>query len=373
MNIKCSHKDLSHALNAVSRVVSTRTALPILSNILLETDDGRLKVSATNMVTHISAWIDAKAIRREGAITVPAKTFHSLIQTMPRGIVQMLLNKKKQTLKIKSAHSTSNLKGIAPDEFPLPVGGEVKALVAPDALKRAIDQVVFAASKDEIRPILSGVLMHLDNDGLLMAATDGFRLSECSVPLEAAISGPIDVIVPRSTIEQLRRVIGNQKDPVGIAVSEGNRNVVFGLSDIEVVSQTLDGKFPDYKKIVPVTYATQVIVESEQLHRACKAVRVFARDGGDVTHLTVSRDGTIAVEATSAETGDGVVAVDTEVVGEPFEIALNVDFLLEVLGVMPGKTVIEFAGVGMPCVLRGDEDSDTFFHVIMPMHMEESD
>jgi DNA polymerase-3 subunit beta len=375
MKVSCLQENLAKGLSIVGRAVSPRSTLPVLGNVLLATDAGRLKLSATNLEVGINCWIGAK-VEEEGAVTVPARTFIDLVNALPPERVDMELVVRTQTLNLRAGRSEANVKGIDAQEFPLvPVPeGEGGISIEADELRTAIDQVAFAAATDESRPILTGVLAKFEDTELTLAAADGFRLSVRTIPLPHAVPDPFSVIVPARALTELGRVSGEQKDPIVITVTPTRNQVLFQLTDIVLVSQLIDGNFPDYRQIIPGERTTHTVMDTATLLKACKTALIFARDAAHITRLHVKpgselAPGYVVVSATSAETGDDVSELDASIEGEEVEIAFNVRYLIDLLSVVGTPQVaLDTTTSSSPGVVRPVVDMD-YTHVIMPMHL----
>ena len=375
MKVSCLQENLAKGLGIVGRAVSPRSTLPVLGNVLLATDAGRLKLSATNLEVGINCWIGAK-VEEDGAVTVPARTFIDLVNALPPDRVDMELVVRTQTLNLRASRSEANVKGIDAQEFPLvPVPeGEGGISVEADVLRTAIDQVAFAAATDESRPILTGVLAKFEDTELTLAAADGFRLSVRTIPLPHAVPDPFSVIVPARALTELGRVSGEQKDPIVITVTPTRNQVLFQLTDIVLVSQLIDGNFPDYRQIIPGERTTHTVMDTATLLKACKTALIFARDAAHITRLHVKpgselAPGHVVVSATSAETGDDVSELDASIEGEEVEIAFNVRYLIDLLSVVGTPQVaLDTTTSSSPGVVRPVGDMD-YTHVIMPMHL----
>lgn len=375
MRVSCLQENLAKGLSIVGRAVAPRSTLPVLGNVLLATDNGRLRLAATNLEIGITCWIGAK-VEEDGAITVPARTFIDLVNALPQDRVDMELAVRTQTLNVRSGRFENNIKGIDAQEFPIiPSFEEDSAIqIAPDALKKMIEQVVFAAATDESRPILTGVLAKFSGDKLVFAAADGFRLSVRTAPLLTPVSKPIEVIIPARALAELGRVSGEQKDPISILFPPQRSQVLFHLSNVELVSQLIDGKFPDYSAIVPKRYETRAVMDTAPLLKACRAASVFARENSNIARVTIApgselAPGHVTVQATSAETGDNAGELDASVEGAQVEIAFNVKFMIDVLSVAGTPQIaLETTSPSSPGMIRPIGD-DAFTHVIMPMHI----
>jgi DNA polymerase-3 subunit beta len=376
MKVSCLQENLAKGLGIVSRAVASRsTTLPVLSNVMLSTDAGRLKLSATNLEIGINTWIGAK-VEQDGAITVPARTFADLINTLPPDRIDMELSVRTQTLHLRCGRSEANIKGIDAQEFPLiPTPEDTgQILVDPENLTKMINQVAFAAATDESRPMLTGVLTKFDQDQLTMAAADGFRLSVRSTTVKTPVSEPVQILIPSKALAELARISGDQEDPIEITISPTRNQILFHLINTDLVAQLIDLQFPDYEQIIPKRHNTRTVVNAGDLLKAGRAANIFAREAANTTrlHIVPGSDltpGHVSVAARSDETGDNVGEIDATVEGEEIEIAFNVRYLLDVLSVVDTSQIaLETTTASSPGVIRlvGDED---FIHVIMPMHI----
>lgn len=375
MKVSCLQENLAKGLSIVGRAVSPRSTLPVLGNVLLATDAGRLKLSATNLEVGINCWIGAK-VEEEGATTVPARTFIDLVGALPPEQVNMELIVRTQTINLRAGRSEANIKGIDAQEFPIvPVPeGEGGIPVEAEVLRAAIGQVALAAATDESRPILTGVLAKFEDSQLTLAAADGFRLSVRTVSLPQSISDSFNIIIPAQALSELGRISGEQTDPIVIYVTPTRNQVLFQLTDVVLVSQLIDGNFPDYRQIIPRDRTTSTVLDTAGFLKACKMAHIFARDAAHITRIHV-KPGTelsgdhVIVSATSAETGDDVSEIDASIEGEEIEIAFNVRYLIDVLGVIGTPQVtLGTTTSSSPGVIRPVGDVD-FTHVIMPMHL----
>jgi DNA polymerase-3 subunit beta len=376
MRVSCLQENLAKGLSIVGRAVSPRSTLPVLGNILVATDGGRLKLSATDLEVGITCWIGAK-VEETGATTVPSRTLIDLVSALPPGQVDLELIVRTQTLNLRAARSEANIKGIDAQEFPIVAlpDEEAKGIpIEPDVLRSAIEQVAFAAATDESRPILTGVLAQFEGQDLTLAAADGFRLSVRTVTLPAAISDPFGIIIPANALTELRRVSGDQEEPIAIHVTPERNQVIFELTDVVLVSQLIDGNFPDYRQIIPHQHHTHTVVDTAPFLKACKMAQIFARDAANITRLHVEpgselEPGRLRVSATAAETGEDVSELDASVSGEAVEIAFNVRYLIDVLSVTGTPQVsLDTTTASSPGVIRPVGEDD-FTHVIMPMHL----
>ena len=375
MKVTVLQENLSHGISTVSRAVSPRSTLPVLANILVATDEGRLRLSATNLEMGITCWIGAK-IEEEGSTTVPSRTFSDLVSTMPNPQVSLSLDTRTQTLNVRSGASTNDIKCIDAQEFPpLPVPDFESAIQINVAdFKEMIQQVAFAASTDEARPVLMGVLVNVDKDTVTMAAADGFRLSVRKATLSSPVAQSVSAIVPARALLELARVASDGEQMIQMVLPKGRGQVVFRVKDVELVSQLIDGTVPDYQQIIPRSYKSRTLVSTASLLKASKQAEIFAREGSNVVRLNIKNSGElqpgeVEISAHSEETGSNETIVEASVDGIPLLIAFNVKFLREVLEVIKSpNVVIETSAANAPGVVRPVGD-DHFLHVIMPMHL----
>jgi len=374
MKVSCLQENLVKGLSIVGRAVSTRSTLPVLANVLLATDNGRLKLSATNLEVVITCWIGAK-VEEEGAITVPSRTFADLINALPQEPVSLALHERTQTLHISCARTEANIKGIDAQEFPLVPTPDRKHRIRleSDVLKHMISQVAFAAAVDDTRPMLTGVSTRFEQSKLLMAATDGFRLSVRSAQIPGLVEEPTTINVPARALVELARVIGDETEAVYLSLPEGRNQIIFDMENIVLVSQLIDGNFPDYTPIIPKRHNTRTVLGTAEFSKACRTAEIFARESSHTARVRIEpgdeiTPGYAVVAATSAETGDNVAQIDANVEGDPIEIAFNVKYMTDVLNVIDTPQVaLETTSSMEPGVLKPVGDSD-FVHIIMPMH-----
>ncbi len=375
MKVSVLQENLAHGLSIVSRAVSPRSTLPVLGNILIATDEGRLRLSATNLELGITCWIGAK-IEEEGSTTVPARTFTDLVSTLPPDRVMMDLSIRTQTMHVRCGTSNTDLKCIDAQEFPpMPVpdlDGGIHINVA--EIKEMIQQVVFAASADEARPILTGVLLTVDGNQITLAAADGFRLSVRSAELPSPTERPLQAVIPARALSELARISTDGKETITMVLPPRSGRVIFRTKDAELASQLIEGTFPDYQQIIPRSYQTRTVLSTASFLKACKQAEIFAREGSLIARISITpggelQPGTVEISGQSEETGSNQTMVDASIEGPPILIAFNVRFLREVLDVIKTPNVaLETSVDTSPGVIRPVGDHK-FLHVIMPMHL----
>lgn len=375
MKVSCLQENLAKGLGIVSRAVAARTTLPVLANVLIACEDSRLRLSATNLELGITCWIGAK-IEEDGSTTVPAKTFVDLVNTLPADRVDMALTVRNQTLNIRCGSYNNDVKCIDAQEFPLLPQADIDEGIQfnVDDLREMISHVTFAAATDDARPILTGVLAKIDGGQVTLAAADGFRLSVRTAHLSSPAAGQISAIIPARALAELGRVAGDQSGPVYMTLPQGRGQVIFRLKDVELVSQLIEGNFPDYNQIIPRSYATRAVLPTADFRKACKAADIFAREAAHTARIKITpggelKPGVVEISANSAETGSNETRLDATIEGNAVEVAFNVKYLVDVLSVIDTPNVaLETTGPTSPGVIRpvGRED---FLCVVMPMHL----
>ncbi|MFC1892412.1 DNA polymerase III subunit beta [Chloroflexota bacterium] len=376
MRLSCLQENLNRGLSVVGRAVATRTTLPITNNVLLTTDESRLRLVATNLEIAISHWIGAK-VEEEGAITVPARLLTEFVSSLPSERVDLSLSQRTKTLEIKCARFEARISGIDAKDFPpIPkVEDGLATKVEIEALRQAISKVVFAAASEESRPVLTGVNAEFDGNVLTLAAADGFRLAVYSLPLATPVSQKTEVIIPARTLAELNRLIGDQEEPVEITVNPNKSQILFRLKSTELVSQLIQGTFPNYSQLIPQSYNTRAVVSVSDFLMATRTAAIFARDGSGIVRLVISPGGELAtgkmtISARSEEIGDDVGEIDAIVNGDEAKIAFNGKYLTEVLGVLhEGQVALEATTPSSPGVIR-PVGVDNYTHVIMPMFVQ---
>ena len=382
MKLTCSPGTLSQALQVVSRAISTRTTLPILNNILLETTGDGLSLTATNLEVGIRKVVPAE-VMEEGSTTAPARLLTDFVSTLPDEPLEMSLDAATQTLSLRCARFDTHVKCIEAEEFPPgPKPDEGDRLEIPlDELLLAVEQTQMAASTDEARPVLTGVLLHIEPEagakeaeasakagGQTLAATDGHRLAVRR--LEAAGSNGLDarLIVPARALAELGRAFRGESGKVELIVSKARNQVFFRAGTSEVTSRLIDGTYPNYSQVIPSKSSTRIRVPTSELTQTVRAVSLFARDSANVIRLR-AQGSTLVLSATTNEVGDSKAEVNAQVEGSEIQIAFNARYILDALSVLGSDEVeLQFDGPLSPGLIRRPE-SDDYLYVIMPIRV----
>jgi len=376
MKLSCLQENLNRGLNIVGRAVATRTTLPITNNVLLATDQSRLKLVATNLEMAITCWIGAK-VEEEGTITVPARLLTEFVNSLPNDKVDISLSPQTKTLSLKCARFEARVSGVDAKDFPpIPKLGEgVTTKVGVEDFRHGVSRVVFAAATEESRPVLTGVNAEFEGDLLTLAAADGFRLAVYKLPLAASVSERTEVIIPARTLAELNRLMAEEEEPVEITINPNKSQALFRLKNIELVSQLVQGSFPKYEQLIPQSYNTRTVVNVDEFQRAARTASIFARDGSGIVRLVTTpgselTPGKMTVSARSEEIGDDVGEIDATVEGEEAKIAFNGKYLTEVLSVLrESQVALETTNPSSPGVIR-PIGTDNYIHVVMPMFVQ---
>jgi DNA polymerase-3 subunit beta len=376
MKLSCLQENLNRGLGIVGRAVATRSTLPITQNILFYADQSGLKLAATNLEMAITCWIGAK-VKQKGEITVPARLLSDFVSSLPNDLIEINLPANSRIMELKSGHFQARMHGIDAADFPpIPqINDGITASIDAANLREGISQVAFAAATEESRPVLTGINTEFDGDQLNLVAADGFRLAVHKTALKSRVKEKTTVIIPARTLSELNRLIGEQEEPVEITVNEKRSQVLFRLKDAEIVSQLIQGSFPNYSQVIPQSYTTRAVVDISEFLRVAKMSSIFARDASGIVRLIVTpgselNPGKITVSAQAEEVGDNVSEVDALTDGEEAKIAFNVKYLSDVLSVLPqAQVALELTTPSSPGTIR-PIGVDNYVHVVMPMFVQ---
>jgi DNA polymerase-3 subunit beta len=361
MKLQVTQENLNRALGSVARVANSRGTLPILANVLIKTINNRLSLSATNLDIAITHYIGAK-VSDEGSITVPARLMQDFVGSLPDGVIELDLQETK--LHVTTDQYQSVVNGIMADDFPtMPAITGGKTWSIPVGLfKKALQQVVFAASNDETRPVLTGVLIQTIQGKLYMAATDSYRLAEKNLGTN---KHDVHLLIPASAMQDLLRVLND--DDQDIHVTHDDQQVLFKVGDIELVTRLVDGKYPDYRKLIPEKFDTLATLKRADLVNVTKVSSLFARESaGSVTIEVDEKAGQLSIRSIASQLGENTATAPAKVKGSG-SITVNSRYLLDGLGVLSGDEVaFGFNGKLEPTLLNDPATAD-YQHIIMPL------
>lgn len=364
MKFTCTQENLAHGLTSISRVAGKNAALPILNNVLIKAAAGVVRLSTTNLELGLTATIRAK-IEKEGSYTVQSRVLHEFVGLL--GNEKVTLELTDQGLLVTSGHTKTTLKGLPADEFPvLPtIQSTVSIEVEGKTLHRLLEGVVFSVANDESRPEISGVLIQCVGNKIVVTATDSYRLAERRAKLTAAVSKEVSVILPARTADELLRAIP-ENATISLAINE---NQIFCQTpDLEIISRTIEGHYPDYQQIIPTTSSSNATIPKEELINNIRAASLFCKPG--INDITLSLDPvtkTLALAAANTSVGEHQSQLTGEVEGQALTIVFNYRYLLEGVQSLEGNSVrLELQDAQAPGVLRPTTKAEDLY-LLMPI------
>ncbi|MCX6765395.1 MAG: DNA polymerase III subunit beta [Candidatus Moranbacteria bacterium] len=380
MKLICTQENFKKAIYNTERVVGRQITLPILENILLETEKGMLKASATNLEIGVSLKIGAK-IEKEGKITVPAKLISGFVSNLPISDT-ISLEVKNSILKISSGEYDAQIKGLGAQEFPIipELEGDFLFSLPAQKLRDIISKLLVCVSIDNARPELTGVNVLFFEKEIHLAGTDSFRLAEAILPVKQEKDGKYPVfmskvnslIIPAQAFAEVLRIIGNETQEVKIAI--GENQIFFQVDSIKVVSRLINGKYPEYKHIIPKEFATRAYLGKEELSRAVKVASIFTHGkSGEVNFKIDSKNKKVVIQAQSEEAGENKSQLRAEVSGPDQEIVFNPRYILDgINSINTYSLALSVNNNSSPALLQmmGDETKKAvkeYAYVVMPI------
>lgn len=362
MKLQVTKENLNKALSAVSRVASSRNALPILNNLLLKAEGNQLSITATNLDIGITYRIGSK-ITSAGSLTIPARLTQEFVASLPGGVIS--LEQEDNKMHIELDNYTSTINGMTAEEFPvMPEISDGTTIDVPSSvLKKGLQQTVFAASSDDSRPVLTGVYLHAYDKHLYVVATDSYRLAEKRL---TTAQSDVSLLIPATALNDLLRILEDTDDKVEITFN--TQQVLFRVGDVELTSRLIDGKYPDYRKLIPATFATKSTLKKEDFVTVTKVSSLFARESaGSITISVDSAAAKISINSVASQLGENTASANAVVEGDDGDVTINSRYLLDALAVFSSPEVaFGFNGRLEPSVLT-DPKSDDYKHVIMPL------
>ena len=377
MKVSSLQENLNKGLSIVQRAVPVRTTLPQASHVLMATDQGRLKLVATDLMIATTCWIGA-TVEEEGAITVPARLLTDFVSSLPNELVSLSDGDRGRQLHITCARNEAHMAGGSAEDFP-PVPSVSDGLVLkldPKQFKRAVSQVEFAAAADDTRPVLTGIHTLAEGEQLTLAAADGFRLAVHKIPLQQDVPERVEVIIPARALREAVRLIGEEDEPLEMAFNAGRSQVLFRMKTVELVATLIQGTFPNYSQLIPQSFTTKATIGLDQFRQETRIAGIFARDGAGIVRVQMEpaedgNSGRMTISARAEEIGDHRGEMDVKIEGEASKIAFNSKYLQDVLGVLDTETVaLETTSPSSPGVIRPLGTNDVYVHVVMPMFVQ---
>jgi len=370
MKVTCTQENLNKALIGSARIISLKSSLPILDNVLLSTDQGRLKISATDLELGINCWIGAK-IEGDGAVAVPSRLLTDFVSNIKEEKVSLLSS--GTDVSVEGEKYSAVVKGVSAEDFPtIPdISKEQIFSVSSKVLASAIPQVVFAAATDSTRPVLSGVLFKFEKDSLKIVATDSYRLSEKTVKITKKPKQVDNFIVPARTIIEVGKLAKDAAEKIEVCF-DGNQ-VLFNFGSVHLISRLIDGQYPNYEQIIPLDSESKIIIEKEEFFNVCKVASLFARESANSIRVSVKPhknkegQGTLSIVGQGSQIGESTSKVPVKMEGKEIEISFNAKYILDVLSNIEDKNIeMSFGGKINPGTIKGEGKHD-YLYVIMPL------
>ncbi|MBU0964037.1 DNA polymerase III subunit beta [Patescibacteria group bacterium] len=366
MRIICTQENLSHGLQLVSHIASKNISLPILNNVLIKAEKGRVSLLTTNLEIGIICQVRGK-VEQEGQFTVQAKTLSDYISLLPKENVNLELN--EQNLKIECRNSRTVMKGVEASEFPLIPEVETKNnyQIKTSLLKDALLSVVFAVAIDETRPEISGVYFKFEGDSLVVVATDSYRLAEKHIKLEKNAGQKFEIIIPLRTIQELIRILSSEEAD-SVTISSNENQILFSFDETKITSRVIEGQYPDYQQIIPKEHRTRAVIDTKEFINTIKRASLFCKPGGNDILIKLDPEGNkIFVSAANLQIGESEANQEAVIEGEENSIIFNYRFLLDGLqNINEEECIFEMNTSTNPGLLKL-KNKDTQSYIIMPI------
>lgn len=369
MKFTCNTKEIASAVGAASKVVNAHTTVPILSNVLLQAEDGKISVRATDLELTLEHAFPAQ-ITEAGSVTVPAKLFSSYLANLPPGLLELTGTPTRAS--VKCERSNYDFHALPPDEYPpLPSAARgTQFTISGKRFRDGVNAVIFAASSEEARgAVLMGTLIEIEGDSLTMVATDGYRLAKWQTTLDAGISGSEKYIVPSRALAEAARNLGGGESITVTALGAQSNQLMFAGENTSIVVRLVDGQYPNYGQVIPAKFDRSTTVNSESLIGSLRRAELVAGDRASMVKLAIANQ-TLIVTASSDVSGNAYEELEVEQMGEDLTIAFNARYLVEILNHVEGaRTVVEFLGPLSPAAIRPLEPADgsSQLFVLMPL------
>ena len=366
MDVTCTQENFSKGLQIVSRVATTKSSLPVLANILIQTKDGQLRLAATDLEMGVVTVIGAKVVT-DGAITLPARLLVDFISNNTDPTLQIGVNQGEAT--ISSDRHKATVKGMDAAEFPLiPTVTDAKMLSLPaKALRSGLRDVLFAAAIDDARPVLNGICIHLREKMLILAATDSYRLAERRIPLKA-VAAEGSLLLPVRAAQEIVRILPDTDQVVTVQFTANQ--ILVEVDNTQIVSRLIDGTFPDYTQIIPTNPTTTMSVDRGELISAVRMASLFARDASHNIRFSLAAPTSCSITAVSTTVGQNTATVAATVTGESVDIAFNAKYLLDALNILSSETIrLDVSGTDRAGVFHAEGD-EHYLSLVMPLRTD---
>jgi DNA polymerase-3 subunit beta len=372
MKVTVERAELLKSLGHVHRVVERRNTIPILANVLIRSDKGKLSMKATDLDLEVTDSIAAE-VAPGGSTTVPAHMFYDIVRKLPDGS-QIVIEGSgdRAVLSIRAGRSRFTLQTLPESDFPDLAAGEMshKFSVPAADLKRLIDKTQFAISTEETRYYLNGIYLHAAGTAkaatLRAVATDGHRLAQVDLPLPEGAAGMPGIIVPRKTVAEVQRLIETGEGEVGIELSAGK--IRFSIGNAVLTSKLIDGTFPDYGRVIPANNDKSLIVDKKDFEAAVDRVSTVSSERGRAVKLSIT-SGRLVLSVTNPDSGSATEEIEVDYDADPLDIGFNSRYLLDIAAQIEGEVaVLKLADPGSPTLIQ-DKDAKGALYVLMPMRV----
>ena len=364
MKIVCTQENLHRGLSLVSNIANRHSNLPILNNVLIKANKDGLTLVTTDLEVGIKALVRGK-IEKSGEFTVDARLFHNYISYLPKENIELVL--KEEGIEIKSKDQETLINGLAAEDYPLipELNKEQEVELSAGELKRALQQVTTAASLDSSRVEINSVNFQFFPGEMVLAATDSYRLAEKKIRI---VNGQEkNLIVPLKTLQELLRILGEQSEEK-IKIYFNENQILFAFDGVELVSRVIDGKYPDYRQIIPTDFTIKAKCQAADLVPAIKSVSLFCKQGiNDIRLSFDDQSQKIIIATASSHTGHSLAKVPAEIEGPSGDIVFNYKYLLDGLNNMPGgEVLLQVSNNNSPGLIRSTKESD-YLYLVMPI------
>ena len=376
MKISSLQENLAKGLSVVGRAVAARSTLPQASHVLLASDEGRLKLVATNLEIAITCWIGAQ-VEEEGAVTVPARLLADFVTSLPSERIDLSVAPRTRQLALSCARNEASIAGMDADDFPpVPSVDEgFRLKLDPKSLRTAVEHVEFVAAADDTRPVLTGIHTVLEGSEITLAAADGFRLAVYKLALDQEVPEKVEMIVPARAMREVMRLLAEEEEPLELALNAARSQVLFRLKSVEMVATLIQGTFPNYSQLIPSSYTTRAVIDMRQFLQETRIAAIFARDGSGIVRIQLQpgedvAPGKMIVSARAEEIGEHRGEMDVKIEGEASKVAFNSKYLQDVLQVLDcSQVALETSTSSSPGVIR-PVGAENYIHVVMPMFVQ---
>ena len=385
MKVNCLQENLNHGLTMAGRIAKARTTLPITQNVLIIAIDGAIKMQATDLETSLTTWTPAQ-VEEPGGVTVPLKILHEFVNTLPKEPISLEVpaegDSANYVLTLKCLKNKAHINGAPTDQFPpIPEVEENDRIeINPVEMSTAIDRTEFCASREENRPVLTGVNLRFKDQEFAMAAADGYRLAVQKGPLETAVPEEFSINLPANFLKEMNRIKGKSEEPVRICLPNNRKQALFEITAgghgdfrVEMTTQLLEGDYPEYEDLIPTNNEVQAVFDGSIFLQAVQSTAVFSKSNYNKITLDLQpgengASPTTTIFGSSEETGDNrsIMELD-DLTGEVRDISFNHQYMRELLGVIgKNKIRMETSNNRSPGVFRIDEHEE-YIHVVMPI------